>query len=51
MKRAKKDKQPEKEHKVDMKEMDRIARDVLAFRPSKHRKKKNPSSGSRAVRR
>ena len=29
-----------KKNKVDMKAMDRITKKVLAFRPSKHRKKK-----------
>lgn len=49
MKRARKDKQPEKEHKVDMKELDRIARKVLAFRPSKQREKKKPGTAHRSA--
>jgi len=50
MKRARKDKRPgPKDHKVDMKEMDRIAKEVLAFRPSKHREKKKPKGSPRSA--
>ena len=50
MKRTRKDKQPEpKDHKVDMKEMDRITRKVLAFRPSKQRERKKPGTDHRSA--